>query len=129
MYCLSVLVNLPKPTLSKHPEFNPMYVGEKVSFTCDVTVSTGWKYQWYKDRSDRLPETSKTISIQLGPSTGGKYSCNAFRSETTLTVLSEDISLDVLGRLKKITLFKCLCVQQEDVQLFVVSNILMMYCL
>lgn len=97
MNCLSVLDNIPKATLNKDAGFNPMYVGETVNFTCNVGVSSGWKYQWLKDRTN-LPETSKTISIYLGPSNGGNYSCLATRSETTSTEISEEIPQDVLGR-------------------------------
>lgn len=74
-----------------------MYVGETVNFTCNVDVSTGWEYQWHKD-GRYLPETNKTISIHLNPSSGGKYSCEASRSETTGTDVSEKITQEVLGR-------------------------------
>ncbi|XP_044207545.1 obscurin [Thunnus albacares] len=70
--------NTPKPTLSKDPGLNPMYVGENVKFTCKVNVSTGWEYQWYKD-GKKLTDTSETIDIRLGPSDGGKYLCKASR--------------------------------------------------
>lgn len=89
--------NIPKPTLSKDPSFNPMFVGETVNFTCNVNVSSGWRFNWHKDGM-YLPETSKTISIHLGSSDEGNYSCKATRSETTSTEISEEIPQDVLGR-------------------------------
>ncbi|XP_071332393.1 cell adhesion molecule CEACAM5 isoform X2 [Trachinotus anak] len=91
-----VYENTPVPTMSRGPDFNPMYVGETVNFICNVDVSSGWNYQWYKDGNDlSLPATSKTISIPLSLSHGGKYSCKATRSEKTSTDHSAEISLDV----------------------------------
>lgn len=74
-----------------------MYVGETVNFTCNVNVSSGWEFKWYKD-GNYLSETSETISIYLDSYNGGKYSCQATRSETTSTEFSEVIPQDVLGR-------------------------------
>ncbi|XP_051280945.1 titin [Dicentrarchus labrax] len=87
---INVYENLPKPTLSKVPGFNEMFVGETVIFTCNVDVSTGWNYQWYKDGKD-LTKTDKTLSIPLGLSNGGKYSCMATRGEVTSTDISDEI--------------------------------------
>ncbi|XP_044065660.1 basement membrane-specific heparan sulfate proteoglycan core protein isoform X2 [Siniperca chuatsi] len=86
----------PKPTFSKDPGFNPMYVGETVKFTCKVDVSSGWEYDWYKD-GHYLLATSKTHhEIHLGPSDGGNYWCKATRGETTSTDESEKIPQGVL---------------------------------
>lgn len=68
-----------------------------MNFECTVDVSTGWKYEWYKDER-QLSYTTSTISIQLGASDGGKYSCKATRSEGTSTVRSEDVPVNVHGR-------------------------------
>nr|XP_033485460.1 titin isoform X2 [Epinephelus lanceolatus] len=92
---ITVYENTPKPTLTKVPAFNPMYVGETVTFTCKVDVSSGWKYQWYRDRRV-LKHTSETISIRLGLSDQGKYLCTATRDEMTSTDFSEEIPQDVL---------------------------------
>lgn len=90
------LEKTPKPTVSKVPGFNPMYVGETVNFTCKVHVSSGWKYEWYRD-GNKLPDTNETISIHLGISEKGEYWCKATRGETTSTNISEKIQQDVLG--------------------------------
>ncbi|XP_076597526.1 hemicentin-1 [Chaetodon auriga] len=92
---ITVYENVPKPTLSKSPAFNPMYVGETVNFTCNVDVSSGWEYRWYKD-GRFLRDTNKTISIHLDSTSKGKYSCVGTRSETTSTHMSEKIQQDVL---------------------------------
>ncbi|TDH10524.1 hypothetical protein EPR50_G00076080 [Perca flavescens] len=92
---VTVYDKTPKPTVSKVPDFNLMYVGETVNFTCKVDVSSGWKYQWYKDGNE-LPDTSETISIHLGLSGKAEYWCKATRGETTSTDISEKIQQDVL---------------------------------
>ncbi|XP_031167297.2 titin-like isoform X1 [Sander lucioperca] len=93
---VTVYEKTPKPTVSKVPGFNPMYVGETVNFTCKVHVSSGWKYEWYRD-GNKLPDTNETISIHLGISEKGEYWCKATRGETTSTNISEKIQQDVLG--------------------------------
>ncbi|XP_030278896.1 obscurin [Sparus aurata] len=92
---VEVYDDTPKPTLSKNPAFNLMYVGETVNFTCNVDVSSGWKYQWYKD-GQALHETSRTISFRLDLSNGGEYSCAASRGDATYTNVSKVKQQDVL---------------------------------
>ncbi|XP_056240199.1 titin isoform X1 [Seriola aureovittata] len=93
---IMVYENTPEPTVSKDPDFNPMYVGETVNFTCNVAVASGWSYWWYKDGNDLSPPTtSKTISIPLSLSDGGEYSCQATRSGKTSTNVSAEISQEV----------------------------------
>ncbi|XP_060912675.1 obscurin [Labrus mixtus] len=92
---VTVYDNTPKPTLHKVPVSNPMYVGETVNFTCNVDVSSGWEYQWYKDGYD-LPATSKSNAIRLDLSNVGKYSCKATRGKIMSTDISEEMQLDVL---------------------------------
>ncbi|XP_062283587.1 titin isoform X2 [Scomber scombrus] len=90
---VTVYDNKPKPTVNKNPPLNPMYVGEKVNFTCKVAVSSGWKYVWYKDGKE-LTHTTEISSIHL--SDGGKYSCKAIRGGITSTVRSDEMTQDVL---------------------------------
>ncbi|XP_020785663.2 hemicentin-1-like [Boleophthalmus pectinirostris] len=77
----------PKPTLSKSPNLNKMYVGETVNFTCAVLLSAGWIYKWSKDDVD-IVHTGPTLSIVLQLTNGGGYSCKAFRG--SVTTLSSD---------------------------------------
>ncbi|XP_070695542.1 basement membrane-specific heparan sulfate proteoglycan core protein [Pempheris klunzingeri] len=91
---ITVYENVPKPTLSKNPGFKQMYAGETVNFTCNVDVSSGWEYHWYRDGDD-LRDTDKTISVQLSPSNRGPYVCMATRS-TTSTESSEEITQEIL---------------------------------
>lgn len=93
---ITVYENIPKPTLSKDPVFNPMFVGETVNLTCRVSVSSGWEFQWYKD-GDELSDTSEAISVLLDPLGGGEYSCRASRASTTSTAPSEKILQEVIA--------------------------------
>ncbi|XP_010764984.1 carcinoembryonic antigen-related cell adhesion molecule 5 [Notothenia coriiceps] len=100
---LRVYGNTPKPTVSKVPTLNPMYVGETVNFTCKVIVSSGWEYQWY--RNGVKTTTGETISIPL--SLSNQYWCMAYRGDTTQTEFSDKMQQDVLEipvpSLKRIT--------------------------
>ncbi|KAF3860484.1 hypothetical protein F7725_000739 [Dissostichus mawsoni] len=84
---LRVYGNTPKPTASKDPTLNPMYVGETVNFTCKVNVSSGWEYLWYGNGVQTT--AGETISIPLSLSNQGKYWCMAYRGDTTSTEFSE----------------------------------------
>ncbi|KAM9341839.1 Fc receptor-like protein 5 [Pholidichthys leucotaenia] len=86
---------LPKPSLTKKPGFHSMYVGESVTVTCSVLVSSGWRHQWYKDGKS-LPGTSETLSFTLDHSYKGEYHCKATRSTATSTRDSNTITLNVL---------------------------------
>ncbi|XP_028265658.1 carcinoembryonic antigen-related cell adhesion molecule 5-like isoform X2 [Parambassis ranga] len=91
---LTVYDEKPKPTVSKKPDFNPMYIGETVSLTCTVNVASGWKYQWYRN-GQKLAEISESIRIKLQPDHKGNYSCQATRGQITVT--SDQTPLDVLA--------------------------------
>ncbi|XP_034551723.1 titin [Notolabrus celidotus] len=88
---VTVYDNVPKAKLHKAPGFKHMYVGETVTFTCNVDVSTGWEYELYKGEDD-LPITN---SFPVDLSKQGKYSCKATRGQITSTENSEEMQLDV----------------------------------
>lgn len=74
-----------------------MYVGETVNFTCNVGVATGWQYRWYKDGM-ALNDAEKTFSMDLQPSSAGRYSCLASRGRMTSTDISGEIQQDVTSK-------------------------------
>ncbi|RVE70613.1 hypothetical protein OJAV_G00065970 [Oryzias javanicus] len=90
---LKVYESLPLPKLGKSPNFNLMYVGETVNFTCKVSVSSGWKYKWYKD-SDELVDTTESITINLALKDKGAYWCSASRGSIS-PIQSNKIQQDV----------------------------------
>ncbi|KAM7411848.1 hypothetical protein PAMA_021701 [Pampus argenteus] len=86
--------NPPTPILNKDPGLNLMYVGETVTFTCKVSVSSGWTYVWYKDGNE-LTTTEEINRIRLDLSDRGHYSCKAIRGAIT-TDRSNVMPLNVL---------------------------------
>nr|XP_040048759.1 hemicentin-2 isoform X1 [Gasterosteus aculeatus aculeatus] len=92
---ITVYDHTPIPTLTRVPDFNPMYVGETVNLKCEVNLSSGWKYQWYKNGIEQQT-TKETNSIKLSLSDRGKYQCRAARGEIISTEFSEEIKQDVL---------------------------------
>ncbi|XP_077947331.1 basement membrane-specific heparan sulfate proteoglycan core protein isoform X2 [Gasterosteus aculeatus] len=92
---ITVYDHTPIPALTRVPDFNPMYVGETVNLKCEVNLSSGWKYQWYKNGIEQQT-TKETNSIKLSLSDRGKYQCRAARGEIISTEFSEEIKQDVL---------------------------------
>nr|XP_057939709.1 carcinoembryonic antigen-related cell adhesion molecule 5-like [Doryrhamphus excisus] len=93
---VQVYENTPKPSLSKDPVLNSMYVGENTTFTCKVDVANAWVYRWYKD-GKQLNATDRTLQIShLSPHHAGTYRCRATRGQRTSTYLSDQMIQDVL---------------------------------
>nr|XP_046252037.1 titin isoform X2 [Scatophagus argus] len=105
---LKVSANKPKPTLSRSSNFDKMFPGESITFTCKVEESSGWEYLWYHNDTEikaSLLSTYKIVSIDKTNS--GYYYCKAKRgqapfytdkSETTILQVSDppkpDLKLD-----------------------------------
>ncbi|XP_078137852.1 Fc receptor-like protein 5 [Centroberyx gerrardi] len=72
----------PKATLSAYPTIP---VGGRVTLTCSVEESSGWKYYWYRQTTDSgllimedgVPNLNRDISV----SDGGLYWCRGGRGE------------------------------------------------
>lgn len=77
-----------------------MFLGESVSFSCGIDVSSGWEYLWYKD-GEPLGEISNRITISLNGTTHqGSYKCQAKRGKNQkfVTDTSQGIRLTVEGK-------------------------------
>ncbi|XP_023188510.1 titin-like isoform X1 [Xiphophorus maculatus] len=82
---LNVKSNNPKLTLSRSPDFAIFYPEESINFTCNVDVTSGWKYQWYKDGGKISDSSSNTHTIaSLKPSDKGWYHCKVQRGKGPL---------------------------------------------
>lgn len=93
---LGILDQLPKVTLHKDPAFDTMFVGELVSFTCNMNVPTNVTYKWLKDGNMVSLEGGNYITFPLVASSGGNYSCQATRGATEVT--SEERLQRVIGQ-------------------------------
>ncbi|XP_072306345.1 hemicentin-1 [Eucyclogobius newberryi] len=92
---VKVYENTPKPTLTKTPKYDSLYVGERVHFACSVDVASGWTFKWFKSNRE-IKGSDSSLSVQLGPFDGGEYSCTGTRGGRTNTESSDKITLTVL---------------------------------
>ncbi|XP_070766286.1 uncharacterized protein [Enoplosus armatus] len=86
----------------QNPEYDVMYTGDSVSFSCHINVSSGWEYLWYKDDSPR-PIFGKNHSItSVASSDTGSYNCQAKRGRTAVfhSDKSQAVSLYIKERPK-----------------------------
>ncbi|XP_063109514.1 Fc receptor-like protein 5 isoform X7 [Cavia porcellus] len=75
----------PKPVISLHPPWTPVFQGDTVSLTCNgFRSSSPKKTQWYNGQSP-LTETRNTLDVYQS----GKYSCRVGTS-----LLSDPVHLD-----------------------------------
>lgn len=88
---VTVYEKTPKPSLSKDPVFKSMYVGETLTLSCKVNVSSGWIYQWYKGEQN-IHHDNETYTMKLSTSNGGIYWCKATRGAKTVTESSNQVA-------------------------------------
>uniref|UniRef100_A0A8D3BZZ1 Ig-like domain-containing protein n=1 Tax=Scophthalmus maximus TaxID=52904 RepID=A0A8D3BZZ1_SCOMX len=92
----------PKPLMTQEPKADKVYVGESVSFVCEVDVSSGWEYHWSKD-GIALHSNSNVFKIRdASSSDNGNYECVAKRDKSAYHTLNSDRrSLQISGESKK----------------------------
>lgn len=88
--CYYIAAEKPNVTLTRSPDYDKLHSRDSVSFTCLVTVSSGWDFLWYKDEKTLEQTTNNyTIdSVEIGSS--GWYSCLVKRG--TASVFESDHS-------------------------------------
>ncbi|KAJ3586235.1 hypothetical protein NHX12_012635 [Muraenolepis orangiensis] len=94
---LKVYGDRPSPILRKDPDVEPLYAGESVSLSCQVDVSSGWEYRWYKDGGQHPVEDSRLNISSLAPSDSGRFSCKATRGNPQFST-ENALSLKVIGK-------------------------------
>ncbi|CAJ1085138.1 titin [Xyrichtys novacula] len=78
---LKVGASKPKPSMTQNPNVKKVYVGETVTFTCDVEAPSEWKYRWFKNDTQLLLDRSMhTFNATLSDT--GTYKCEAIRDKT-----------------------------------------------
>ncbi|XP_054464456.1 carcinoembryonic antigen-related cell adhesion molecule 5 [Anoplopoma fimbria] len=80
---LTVHANRPKPTLTRSSNFDQMFPGESVTFTCKVDVSSGWVYLWYSKGTNEIqaPDNNTYTIESVDHSNSGQYHCKAKRGK------------------------------------------------
>lgn len=94
------LANKPKPTLTRSSNFDKMFPGESVTFTCKVDVSDGWVYLWYHYETQVQASSIGTYTIaSIDHPHSGKYHCQAKRANGPFhTEESDTTALHVSGK-------------------------------
>lgn len=85
-----------------------MFPGETVSFSCDINVSSGWEYLWYKDGT-ALDETGNRLTISpVNTPNQGSYKCQVKRGKNQKFIIdnSQEIQLTVESK------FTLICIQK-----------------
>lgn len=95
--------------MTQQPNVDKVYTGESVSFECEVELSSGWEYLWYKDGASLVTNSSSFKIHDANLLHSGIYECMARRHKTTYTTERSDVrTLRISGEPEKVTL--CWCV-------------------
>ncbi|XP_028856730.1 Fc receptor-like protein 6 isoform X2 [Denticeps clupeoides] len=95
----------PTATLTVAPQ-SPVWTGDTVTLRCEVASLTGWRYKWYKGRSqtavsqsDRYNRTGDTLTIRgAAESDQDQYWCQGERdTRPTSSLISTHLTLAVKG--------------------------------
>lgn len=100
----------PTLTLTRDPEYDVMFAGEVVTFSCAISVQSEWTYLWYKDGS-KVTGSSDKLIVQIRKTTDqGLYTCKATRGQNSAfnTDSSEAKQLKVQGKFL-LTLLENIC--------------------
>lgn len=98
--------------LMQNPSHDVMHTGDKVTFSCHINVSTGWKYLWFKDDIPLAePGANHSITSVLTKN-AGSYKCQTKRGNTGVfhSSQSQVVKLTVEGTFLFTSLiFFCMC--------------------
>uniref|UniRef100_A0AAY4AHM2 Ig-like domain-containing protein n=1 Tax=Denticeps clupeoides TaxID=299321 RepID=A0AAY4AHM2_9TELE len=92
----------PRATLTVAPQ-SPVWTGDTVTLRCEVASLTGWRYKWYKGRSqtavsqsDRYNRTGDTLTIRgAAESDQDQYWCQGERdTRPTSSLINGDVVLE-----------------------------------
>uniref|UniRef100_A0A3B3XJ02 Ig-like domain-containing protein n=1 Tax=Poecilia mexicana TaxID=48701 RepID=A0A3B3XJ02_9TELE len=98
---LDVRDGKPNVTLLQNPSDKLMHTGDRISFTCHVNVSSGWKYVWYKDSNPLKSSEDFHQIASAKTSDSGSYKCRVERqTPTTFSSESGDVELKIDERPK-----------------------------
>lgn len=78
---IQVSAEKPTLTLTRDPEYDVMFAGEVVTFSCAISVQSEWTYLWYKDGSKVTGSSDKLIVQIRETADQGSYTCKATRGQ------------------------------------------------
>lgn len=88
--------------MTRSPNFDKMFPGESVTFTCTGLVSSGWEYLWYHNGNEiQASNNNNAYTIDdIDHPNSGQYRCKAKRGKGPFyTEDSETATLQVSGKL------------------------------
>lgn len=82
----------------KIPDHDEIYTEDLISFSCHVNISSGWKFQWFKENLPLAESASNHTVASVVTGNSGLYKCKVKRGSG---ILFESVSpwakLDVKG--------------------------------
>lgn len=82
----------------KIPDHDEIYTEDLISFSCHVNISSGWKFQWFKENLPLAESASNHTVTSVVTGNSGLYKCKVKRGSS---ILFESVSpwakLDVKG--------------------------------
>ena len=89
---------MPVPTLTVEPSLSPVFAGEKVTLTCVIQPSGGWRYEWYKGWRSLVPKSNTYTISRATVSDQGEYKCLGVRKTNRKSYYSNIVQLTVRGK-------------------------------
>lgn len=68
--------------MSQQPDADMVYIGEPLSFKCEMNGSAGWEYFWFKDGNQILANSNLFNILHPSLSDNGTYECKGIRNKT-----------------------------------------------
>ena len=84
---------MPVSTLTVEPSLSPVFAGEKVTLTCVIQPSSGWRYEWYKDWRSLASETNTYTISRATVSDQGEYICSGVKEANMKSYHSNIVQL------------------------------------
>ena len=98
------------PTATLQSVKTDVYTGDRVTLTCAVEGSSGWRFYWYRHTTDSDPVNSSdwsTYSFTPGSvSEGGQFWCRGGRGDPVFyTQYSSPVHINVTGESSTVSLY------------------------
>lgn len=97
----------PNVTILKIPDHDVIYTEDSVSLSCQINISSGWEFLWFKDDHQFAESTSNHTVKSAVTGNSGAYGCKVKRGSSTVF---ESESLLTNFTVKGVCLCVCLCV-------------------
>ena len=85
------------PTLTVEPSLSSVFAGEKVTLTCVIQPSSGWRYEWYKGWRFLVSKSNTYTISRATVSDQGQYKCSGVRERNRKSYNSNIVQLTVRG--------------------------------